>query len=171
MGRAVIIKNSGSKPLTIYASPNINTSIKLGTLLPNRKIEWNIPAEHSQWGFRDGESFNATRACFTFNSKVKLDSQEIVYRDLYFISSVPPHSSNQANSYGQCVRLTGRTGFNIPVKITCVADGNAIQCLKPGQQQSIKFPKDNNHLYPNYQGGNYVVEFGKPTTTSYKFLK
>jgi hypothetical protein len=156
MTRYVDIKNGSSQNIVVFVTTSI--VYKIGTILPDHVVRWEIPDHFWAGNFRCGEDLNATRAEFVFNDSDK---------DRYCINSTPPGSHPGSTSYARCVHQTKKSGFNVEVSIT-PSDSKCppIECRKPGSLQAKTFPSDNDKIHSCANTNNYLVIFGKPSKST-----
>ena len=154
-GRFVTIDNQGLTTIDVYFTPNNNPTYKVATLHTNHAIRWEIPTGQYSGNFRVGQSGNATLAEFTFNGFPG------GVTDNYDISSIPPGCPGSSTSYQQCVAITGKSGWNIPLTIRPSDDScDTITCNRPGCSAAFGFPMDNSKQRTCSNTTEYEVIFG-----------
>lgn len=127
--RFVVIYNAGQTILNIYVQSRQNQALeKLCSVLAGATVKWAIPPDRVTWigNLRAAKMESATRAEFGFNltqrhkfrgqynHEQKAQSDRV---DCYNASTVPPKSPEHSVSYAQCVTITQRVGFDIPMSI------------------------------------------------------
>jgi hypothetical protein len=154
-GRYVLVDNQSNEIIDIYFTPNNNPMYKVGTLHPNHAIRWEIPNGQYSGNFRKDMGANATLAEFTFNGFPG------GVTDNYDISSIPPGCPGFSTSYQQCVQLTGKTGWNFPVRIEPTDSSCAtLVCNRPGCVEAFGFPMDNGKQRTCDNTTEYHLVFG-----------